>query len=67
MRQQVPLEGLNVWPLGILRIDEKALIVPEHIEQHQAKEAKKQVLRTQPRVAFDCHWSGRHLKILAAD
>ena len=46
--QQDPLEGLNMLPFRIPGVDEKALVVPKHVDVHESDERKEQVLRPQP-------------------
>ena len=49
VRQQPPLERLIVLPHRVCRIDKKALVMAEDIQNHQADERKEQIFQAQPR------------------
>ena len=40
MRQQIPADGFVMLPNRVRGIDEKTLIVVEHIERHRAEKGK---------------------------
>jgi hypothetical protein len=47
--QQPPLERLIVLPHRVCRIEKKALVMAEDVQNHQADERKEQIFQAQPR------------------
>src|ERR1017187_9073961 len=48
VRQQPPTEWVDVRPLRVGVVDQEALVVAKYVEDHEADEAKDQVLRAHP-------------------
>src|ERR1019366_7923477 len=48
VRQQPPPEWVDVRPLRVGAVDQEALVVAKYVEDHEADEAKDQVLRAHP-------------------
>ena len=53
VRQQPPLERRDVPPFRVGRIDEEAFVVDQHVGEHQGDKPEEQILRAQPRAAFE--------------
>lgn len=49
VRQEPPLERLDVRPFGILGINEEMLVVTKNINEHEADQSKQNIFRTRPR------------------
>lgn len=45
MREEPPLEGLDVGPFGVGRVNEEAFVVVEDVGDHETDEREEQVFR----------------------
>jgi len=46
MGEEPPLEGLDVGPFGMLRVDEEAFVVAENVGDHEADEGEEKIFGT---------------------
>src|SRR4029077_11528375 len=64
VRQEPPLEGLDVRPFGILGVNEEMFVMAKNIGEHDTDESKQNIFRAWPREARGHQWAGRQFWLL---